>query len=99
MGLFNRRSRKLEKIYRMAEKNDVDGLIQLLNDDDMLFRSQAASMLGLLGDWKAFKPLNEALDKYKDASTTVQCTAAPSFLQHPEARKKALDSFLSMRKH
>ncbi len=90
MGLFKRTEDKTRRWLKMrntmdniAGKKDVRSLIQLLNDDNEFIRGDAAYLLGILGDWEAFNPLNEALNKEQNAATVISIRAAIFSLQNP----------------
>jgi HEAT repeat protein len=64
---------KLDEVQKMAEANDIDGLIRALKDPDRWVRQEATTLLGIKRAQRALLALIETLN---DENSSVRANAA-----------------------
>lgn len=79
-------------VEELEAKEDVEGLIQALKDEDDDVREAAAEALGRIGDVSAVEPLIQTLE---DESILVQCEASDALVRIGEPSVEPLIQVLN----
>ena len=79
-------------MMNMKKKNDIEGLIQALDFQDIAVRAEAAESLGNLGDMRAVNPLISTLQQDNDPYVRSIAAKALGELGDPKAEDVLLNS-------